>query len=117
VTRFNAMINARDADGLARLMTDDHRFVDSAGQAVSGRQACRDAWSGFFAAFPGYRNVLDSVGERDGVVVVTGRSVCSEHPDLAGPALWTARVDGGLVAEWRVYDDTPETRAELGVTA
>jgi ketosteroid isomerase-like protein len=109
VTRFNAMINARDADGLARLMTDDHRFVDSAGQAVSGRQACRDAWSGFFAAF--------SVGERDGVVVVTGRSVCSEHPDLAGPALWTARVDGGLVAEWRVYDDTPETRAELGVTA
>ena len=113
--RFNAMINARDVDGLASLMTDGHSFVDTAGHAVSGKQACREAWSGFFAAFPTYRNVFASVQEKDGVVIVVGRSVCAEDPGLEGPALWTARVERNLVSEWRVFEDTPEARRRLGI--
>jgi ketosteroid isomerase-like protein len=37
-------------------MTEDHTFVDSAGNAVAGRQRVLDAWRGFFDAFPDYRN-------------------------------------------------------------
>jgi ketosteroid isomerase-like protein len=112
VGRFNESINRRDLHGLADLMTDDHRFVDTGAAAVAGKQACLDAWRGFFELFPDYRNVFTSLAVREDVVVVVGYSECAE-PDLAGPAIWTATIRGGAVAEWRVYADTPEVRAAL----
>ena len=51
VLAFNEAINARDIDQLISLMTDDHRFIDSAGAVVAGKPACAEAWRGFFAAF------------------------------------------------------------------
>jgi hypothetical protein len=58
VTSFNEAINAQDLVRLDELMTEAHRFVDSAGATIDGRGACLDAWRGFFAAFPDYRNVF-----------------------------------------------------------
>jgi ketosteroid isomerase-like protein len=115
VTRFNAMINARDLDGLAALMTPDHTFVDSTGGTVAGRRGCVEAWRGFFAAFPSYRNEFSSIRATAGFVIVTGRSRCTELAELDGPALWTAVTDGDLVREWRVYEDTRPNRRALGV--
>lgn len=113
VTRFNECVNRRDIDGLADLMTEDHRFVDTEAHTVSGKQACLDAWRGFFALFPDYRNVFTSLTEREDMVVVVGYSECAD-PALSGPALWTVIIRNGMVAEWRVHEDTPETRARLG---
>ena len=115
VEAFNACITERDLDRLGALMTDDHTFVDSGGRAWHGRADCLSAWAGFFAAFPDYRNVLEALTPRDDVVVVTGHSGCDE-PALSGPAIWTARIDAGKVAEWRVHDDTDAVRSELGIT-
>jgi ketosteroid isomerase-like protein len=112
--RFNDSINSRDVEGLARLMSDDHRFVDSESNAVFGKQACLDAWRGFFDSFPDYRNIFTSLTAKDDVVTIVGYSECTE-PSLAGPALWTATIRGETVTEWRVHTDTPETRARLGV--
>ena len=98
---FNERINARDVDGLTALMTDDHTFVDDAGAAVTGRDACAEAWSGFFAAFPDYRNVFETMTADGDTVRVTGRSVCAE-PALAGPAVWTVTVREGKVSRWQV---------------
>jgi hypothetical protein len=104
VRAFNDGINARDVDALAALMTDDHRFVDSAGSAIEGKADCLDAWRGFFAQFPDYRNEFDRVvGDGRGGVDVDGRSTCSD-PRLDGPARWHAVVQDGLVAEWQVTD-------------
>jgi len=114
--RFNDAITHRDIDGLATLMSDDHRFIDTEGGTVSGKQACLAAWRGFFESFPDYRNVFTSFSTRGEVVVIVGRSECSE-PALAGPALWTATIVGDQVAEWHVHDDTPETRKHLGLPA
>ena len=100
---FNERINARDLAGLAALMADDHAFVDSAGSRVDGKAACVEAWRGFFAAFPDYRNIFDTTAADGDVVTITGRSECSV-PELAGPARWQARVRAGTVTEWRVYD-------------
>jgi ketosteroid isomerase-like protein len=72
VVRFNDCINGRDLDGLSALMSDDHTFVDSAGGAVVGRRACREAWRGFFAAYPDYRNVFTSMSVVGDVVTVVG---------------------------------------------
>ena len=96
-------------------MTDDHTFIDSAGAVLSGRDAVLEAWRGFFEAFPGYRNVWAELTSRGDVLTATGRSVCANEPRLDGPAIWKATVRGDRVAEWRVYEDTPENRTALGL--
>jgi ketosteroid isomerase-like protein len=116
VATFNDSINRRDLDGLAALMTDDHPFIDAQGTVVAGKRDCLSAWRGFFESFPDYRNVFTSLAVRGDVVTIVGYSVCAE-PSLAGPALWTATIRGGRIAEWRVYPDTPDvctTLAESG---
>ena len=113
-TGFNDAVTARDLSGLAALMADDHRFVDTGSNAVAGKEACLAAWRGFFETFPDYRNVFTSLTVRGDVVVIVGHSECA-HPALAGPALWTATIAGGLVAEWHVHEDTPEVRKLLGL--
>jgi ketosteroid isomerase-like protein len=112
---FNDAINSRDIDALAALMTLDHRFIDTAGMTVDGKEACVAAWTGFFAAFPDYRNYFELIDLRGDLAVIAGRSSCSD-PRLDGPALWTAVVRDNLVAEWRVYTVTPENRAAHGIT-
>jgi uncharacterized protein (TIGR02246 family) len=110
VEAFNDAINAGDLAALARLMSDDHRFVDAAGGCVDGKAACTDAWRGFFAAYPDYRNHFADVRRLGGgVVEVTGVSTCSD-PTLDGPARWRAVVRGGLVTEWRVQVSIPGER-------
>jgi ketosteroid isomerase-like protein len=114
VVRFNDRINGQDLEGLARLMTDDHVFIDSVGGHLDGRQGCLAAWRGFFDAYPDYRNEFAFMLASDDTVAVSGRSVCSE-PALDGPALWTVKISKSLVREWRVYEDRPETRAQIGL--
>lgn len=115
VREFHRCIGAADLDGLVALMTADHRFVDAAGTVVRGRDACTSAWRGFFAAFPGYVNVVDVVAQRGDVLVAVGRSECPGYPLVEGPAIWTARIQDDQVAEWRVYDDVPAVRSGWGL--
>ena len=115
VVRFNEAVNGRDLATLGKLMTDDHTFIDSSGAVFSGRERVLRAWDGFFAAFPDYRNEWADVLTIGGTVVAIGRSVCSTEAALDGPAIWTARTEGDRVSEWRVYDDTPESRSQLGL--
>ncbi len=110
--QFNECINSRDLDGLAALMTDDHTFIDAANNPVHGREHVVEAWNGFFALFPDYRNIFERVESRNQLVAILGRSTCSE-PQLDGPALWTAKVRDDKVAEWRVYTDTVDNRKAL----
>jgi ketosteroid isomerase-like protein len=90
VLAFNDAINSRDLAALSELMTESHRFVDSEGAVVDGRNACVEAWRGSFDSFPDYHNFFDHVTDLgDGVVLVRGRSECSVAP-LDGPAEWRA---------------------------
>ena len=99
--RFNEKINQRDAEGLAELMTEDHAFVDSDGAVSKGRDVMKEGWRNLFKQYPDYRNVFTSVTVQDDVVVMVGYSTCSYKP-LNGPNVWTAKVTGGRVSEWRV---------------
>jgi ketosteroid isomerase-like protein len=112
--QFNDAINRGDLDALGALMTDDHTFTDSLGAQVIGKSNCLEAWRGFFAQFPDYRNHFTELIARDDRVVVIGYSTCSVAV-LDGPALWTADIEDDKVAHWRVYQDTPAVRAELGL--
>jgi ketosteroid isomerase-like protein len=112
VASFNDCITRRDLDGLSRLMTDDHVFIDGGNRTVSGKTQCVEAWRGFFRMFPDYRNHFEEVRTTSADAVIMGHSTCSD-PRLAGPGLWTAKIVGERVAEWRVYEDTAANRALL----
>ena len=113
VQRFNDCINARDLVSLERLMTENHAFVDSTNAMLRGKAAALAAWREFFQLFPDYQNVFERMTTDGTTVKIVGRSKCSDSR-LEGPALWTATVEDGKVAEWRVHEDLPENRRRLG---
>jgi hypothetical protein len=107
--RFNEAINERNLEGLLELMTEDHTFIDNWGDVDTNM---KDGWRQFFATYPDYRNVFTSVTVIDNVVVMLGYSTCSKEPRLNGPSMWTARVRGERVSEWRVCWLDSRTTAE-----
>ena len=52
--QFVTAINAHDVERLASLMTSDHRFIDSLGAVVEGRDSMRDGWKFYFAMVSDY---------------------------------------------------------------
>ena len=112
--QFNDAINSRQIERLRSLMSDDHAFIDTENNTLRGKSESVEAWRGFFEAYPDYRNVFERVICDEGTVVIVGYSTCSNQA-LAGPALWTAEIRDGLVAEWRVYEDTVDNRRQLAV--
>jgi len=100
--KFNEKINQRDLEGLAGLMTDDHTFIDNEGDVTKGKDVMKEGWREFFKKYPDYRNIFTCVTTQNNVVVMVGYSTCSYKP-LDGPSIWTAKVRGGRISEWRVY--------------
>jgi ketosteroid isomerase-like protein len=111
---FNEYINSQDLKSLERLMTEDHTFIDASGEVISGKEEMTKSWETFFERYPDYCNVFSRVESRDNLVIMIGHSECSEKV-LDGPAIWTAIIRNGLVAEWRVYGDTEKNRRRLGL--
>jgi uncharacterized protein (TIGR02246 family) len=110
---FMAAINAHDAEKLLALMTDDHAFIDSLGNTVSGRDKLRAAWQGYFAFCPDYwvtheevfeqRNMVAVFGAAGGTIAVAGK--LPPENKWRTPASWLAEVKDGRLKSWRVYAD------------
>jgi uncharacterized protein (TIGR02246 family) len=115
---FVGAINRQDAEGLAGLMTPEHRFVDSMGNVVEGREKMRAAWVGYFRMVPNYSIAADESYSDGAVVVMLGAARGTYAPDgelraenrWETPAAFRAVVEDGLVAEWRVYADNEPMR-------
>jgi ketosteroid isomerase-like protein len=115
---FVDAINRQDVEGLTGLMTPGHRFVDSLGNAVEGREKMRAGWVGYFRMVPDYSIVVEEIYCDGPVVVMLGkaRGTYSTDGELKAvnrwetPAALRAVVEGGLVAEWRVYADNEPMR-------
>ncbi|MBD3406110.1 MAG: hypothetical protein GF411_08300 [Candidatus Lokiarchaeota archaeon] len=112
--RFNKYINERNLLELGNLMTEDHSFISSSNTVESGKEHMIEAWREFFESYPDYRNIFEYTEVHEELVILVGYSTCSEE-SLDGPAIWTAKINDGLVSEWRVYDDTIEVRTKLGI--
>ncbi|MHA2406702.1 MAG: nuclear transport factor 2 family protein, partial [Candidatus Hermodarchaeia archaeon] len=113
--RFNERINIRDLTGLGELMTEDHVFIDIPGEVHEGRERMIAGWFEFFSKYTDYRNNFTKVETRRNLVIMIGFSECSYDP-LDGPAIWTAKILNGKVAEWRVYEDNLQVRKQLGIS-
>jgi ketosteroid isomerase-like protein len=113
VLDFLDFINKRDADKLAERMTEDHVFIDSLGNSVSGREKMRAAWRGYYSFCPDYwvshEKILESgdlvavFGAAGGAIVANGELLPENK--WRTPAAWLAVVENSLVKEWRVYAD------------
>jgi ketosteroid isomerase-like protein len=121
VRRFVERINAHDLAGIVALLAPDHRFVDSLGAAFEGRETLRAGWAGYLRMVPDYAIELERVvADGDEVVLIgSARGTYSRdgalHPadSWRTPAAWLARVERGLLAEWRVYADNEPIRQRL----
>jgi hypothetical protein len=115
---FVDRINHQDTDGLAELMTEDHRFIDSLGQIMTGRESIRQGWKYYFAMVPDYALTPASWLSDVNVMVMLGTAGGTYSPDgvhsperkWSCPAACRALIRDGLVAEWQVYADNEPIR-------
>jgi ketosteroid isomerase-like protein len=121
---FVAAINAHAVERLASLMTSDHRFIDSLGAVVEGRDAMREGWKFYFDMVPDYHlNISQSFIAQDGIaevvlVGVASGSYCvngSKRPDSSWstPVALRAVVREDEIAEWQVYADNEPIREQM----
>jgi uncharacterized protein (TIGR02246 family) len=121
---FVRAINRQDADGLAALMTDEHCFIDSLGTVVTGREAMRAGWRGYFRMVPDYTIAIEEILSDGPVVLMLGVAQGSCAPDgqakaenrWSTPAAFRAFIEDGKVAEWRVYADNEPIRRLMAKT-
>jgi predicted SnoaL-like aldol condensation-catalyzing enzyme len=111
---FNECIANRDLEGLAALMSEGHTFIDRTGTISQPKEYMVKAWKKFFASFPDYKNTFSRVESAGNTVSIVGYAFWSEEQPY-DPVLWSARVEDDLIAEWRVYEDTPENRRLLNL--
>jgi ketosteroid isomerase-like protein len=111
-------INRQDVEELAELMTETHRFVDSLDNVVEGRERMRAAWKSYFGMVPDYTIAVEETF-RDGPIVVllgtaqgtyAGGGQLTPENHWETPVALRAFVEGGKVAEWRVYADNEPMR-------
>jgi predicted SnoaL-like aldol condensation-catalyzing enzyme len=114
VLLFNECIANQNLEGLAALMSEGHTFIDRTGEISQPKAFMVQAWGKFFAAFPDYSNTFSRVESIGDTVSIVGHAFWSKEQPY-DPVLWSARIDGGLVAEWRILEDTPENRKLLNL--
>ena len=106
---FVHAINAHDAEAIAALMADDHRFVDAEGNEFTGREQMAGAWRFHFEWFPDYEIEIERMVSADGVSALFGWASATYAENGRSwrlPSAWLAVERDGLIAEWRVYCDT-----------
>jgi ketosteroid isomerase-like protein len=120
VRRFIDCINAGDVDALAALMTDDHELVVFDESPLRGRDANVTAWRGYADSYPFYVIAAHRIVERAGAVAVLGHTTGShlglpDDEERRLSLIWLADVVDGRLRSWRLVQDTPERRQQLGL--
>jgi len=121
VLRFVTAINAHDIAGIAALVTDDHRFVDSLGAVVTGKTKIGEGWQAYFRMVPDYEIDVRETCHNGDVVFILGAARGTYTPDgrlraenrWETPAAWRAVVSGDQVAGWQVYADNEPIRQKI----
>ncbi len=118
---FIRAINRQDVNRLAELMSPAHRFIDSLGKVIEGRDKMRDGWSAYFRMVPDYAVAIEEYYPSDPVIIMLGIASGTYsrngtlHPEnrWQTPVAIRALVNEGLVAEWRVYADNEPIRKAM----
>jgi len=110
---FVAAINAGDATGLRRYMTEDHTFTDARGNSFSGAEKMVSAWQHFLHAYPDYRIQIKHMFAEENKVALFGDAeggwrvndaVLSQRWRVS--AAWLAEIEARKIRRWSVFCDT-----------
>jgi ketosteroid isomerase-like protein len=126
--QFVTAINRHDVEGLASLMTSDHRFIDSLGSIVEGREAVCEGWTFYLSMVPDYHFEISRFFVAEGgaaeamLVGVASGSYWSKGMERrdsswSTPAAVRALVHDGQIAEWQVYADNEPIREQMRLAA
>jgi ketosteroid isomerase-like protein len=115
---FVRAINRQDVEELVALMAPLHRFVDSLGNVVEGREKMRAGWAGYFKMVPDYSIAIEETFCDGPIVLMLGVAEGTYAPDgdfspenrWKTPTAIRVQLEDGLVAEWRVYADNEPIR-------
>jgi uncharacterized protein (TIGR02246 family) len=118
---FVRAINRQDVAELADLMAPQHRFVDSLGNVVEGREKMKAGWAGYFRMVPDYSIAIEEIYCDGPVALMLGvaQGTYAPNGELKKENRWRthvalrAHVEDGLVAEWRVYADNEPLRERI----
>lgn len=107
ITRLFDAIDRMDPDALAAFLTEDASFRFGSAAAVSGRAAAREAVAGFFTTIKGLSHRIIEVWEQGDTVICEGEATYARHSgeDLTLPFLNVFRMQGDLIADYRIYID------------
>lgn len=119
---FVEKINEHDIEGLGELMSEDHKFIDSMDNTVSGRKEMMKAWKGFLSWFPDYQITVlhtflsgDSVGFFGRAKGTFGKKRPGIKDKFDIPASWRAKVKDGKVTEWQTIADNEAVRSIIDI--
>lgn len=111
-------INNHEVDKILQMIPEDHRFVDSLGVTVEGRDNMQDAWAGYFKMVPDYKihfyemltsgDVVVLIGSAGGTYSKTGELLPENKWET--PGAWRVLIKHGKVQEWRVFADNEPIR-------
>jgi len=115
---FVNAINCHDPEALCALMTPGHCMIDALGNRMEGRDNLRPAWAGYFRLVPDYAVAIDEIFCSGPAVVMLGvaRGTYARDGQLRPENRWQtplavrARVEEGLLDEWRIYADNEPMR-------
>ena len=113
VNKFVDAINEHNVEKICSLMTDDHRFIDSHGNEVVGKEKMKAGWIGYFQLFPDYKIELTEIFLDKDTVAAFGfaggtfqGSIRAKENYWRLPASWKAVIKDGNIALWQVYADS-----------
>ncbi len=74
-----------------------------------------NGWKEFFRNYPTYKNYFKRVESIDNLVILIGYAKWSKDSLVEDHAIWTAKIENDLVAEWCIYEDTDENRKKFSL--
>ncbi len=111
--KFVDRINAQDADGLAKLMTENFKFIDYEGNVYQGRERIRDGFAEYFSSYPKYKILVEKIclsGKDVAFIAKTTGSHVPSELEVKETLVFVAQIENGLVAEWRIYTDLEKSK-------
>ena len=113
IRNFVIAINEHNVDKICSLTTEDHKFIDSHGNEVVGKEQMRAGWIGYFQLFPDYKIEITEIFVNGDTVVAFGFAggTFQGLSDKKGnywhlPASWKAIIKNGRIDLWQVYADS-----------
>jgi ketosteroid isomerase-like protein len=111
--KFVNAINEHNVENLCSLMTDNHKFIDSQGNEIVGKEKIKEGWIMYFHIFPDYNIEITDIFFDGDTVAAFGFADAAflGQSDIKGnnwhlPASWKAIIKTDKVELWQVYADS-----------